>query len=768
MPAWIALRVTAIAVTAALLGSLAACGGSDEPSSPSPLLLPPDTPVVLIVIDTLRADHLGCYGYPLDTSPVLDDFASRAYQFNAHSTQVNVTFASLTSILTGLYSKTHSIYLSSPMESDSGEAAPEEGAPADDPPSIHAHVNLAERLAPRGYHNIAVVSHPLWRRSGDLELANRGWDAMSIIGGDIPVRERKAHARQWYTNERLFPLLDAAPDQPLFLWAHYFDPHTDLRGLIYDPPEALRNRYLEHHLAEAGQSEWLEPLRDLDPTQRHERIYAIEDIDEAEAVALANGKALYDAEIRSCDEGLGALFDKLRALSLYDRAFIAVLADHGENLEPRSAGHDVGAFTHKRLFEAVVHTPLLVKLPHQSEPVSIDAMTQNIDLVPTLIELLGLPTEPAVEGRSLVPLMDGSQRAVHERVFAESSDGVEKAVKSEQVKYIYTGPERDPLVYLWRSDPGELAERFASLQPDQVEPLEDSLNAFTPLRTLRIRLAPMDEPYKASVRVDLGHGRFESTVGTPAPKLGDDGHKAVWSGRVVKDPVDLMLMRPSGLTEVRVRITHDGVERLGGRLDEWVYLGNTAVGVSTALPLWSPTDGAPPEHPQLSLTTGDDTTTLALAVDGRGVEEVVAEFLYADANWKADFEVLTRSGFSRPQLGFRRVFRATARNRDEANLALKKTSVESPVYTLVRLDGRWPDPRRIALDGQPVAHDVLEFVLPTPEDRRLNALLRSAPRELPPGAIALWESFGVEQGEIDTERLNPEVVEQLRELGYLR
>ena len=116
----------------------------------------------------------------------------------------------------------------------------------------------------------------------------------------------------------------------------------------------------------------------------------------------------------------------------------------------------------------------------------------------------------------------------------------------------------------------------------------------------------------------------------------------------------------------------------------------------------------------------------------------------------------------------RRVRRAMARNGGPATLTMRKTEPGNPVRTLVLIDGRWPDPRRVVLDGRPVVHDVLEFVMPRPEDRRLNRLLRAAPGELPPGAIGLWEVLGVEQGEIDTESLDPAVVEQLRELGYLR
>ena len=81
-----------------------------------PFLLAPDTPVVLVLIDTLRADHLSCYGYPLETSPHLDELASRSFLFEANSTQCNATFPSITSVFTGVYPKTHRNYLAVPIK----------------------------------------------------------------------------------------------------------------------------------------------------------------------------------------------------------------------------------------------------------------------------------------------------------------------------------------------------------------------------------------------------------------------------------------------------------------------------------------------------------------------------------------------------------------------------------------------------------------------------------------------------------------------------
>ena len=160
----------------------AACSKrASEPSFP----LPADTPVVLVVIDTLRADRLGCYGYELDTSPVLDAFAEEATLFEANSTQLNSTFGSLTSIFTGLYAQSHAMFLPVPTE------AALKSAPVG--------VSLTERLAARGYRRIGVVSHPSFGETDPRATLMRGWDAFSVIDEEWPAL--KAAYETWLAPE---------------------------------------------------------------------------------------------------------------------------------------------------------------------------------------------------------------------------------------------------------------------------------------------------------------------------------------------------------------------------------------------------------------------------------------------------------------------------------------------------------------------------------------------------------------------------------------
>ncbi|MFG0317711.1 MAG: sulfatase, partial [Planctomycetota bacterium JB042] len=449
---------------------LAAC--SDRAS----LEVPADTPVVLVVIDTLRADRLGCYGCPLETSPVLDAFAERAFVFEANSTQLNSTFGSLTSIFTGLYPKSHQMFL--PVPTEAALASAPDG------------VSLTERLASRGDHRLGVVSHPSFAETDPRAIVMRGWDAFSVIDPTRPIRERIFCAHGGDTNARLLPRLDeaieAAGDGPLFVFAHYFDPHTERFDLVYDAPEETRNLFLRHHLAEVGREEVHDELAALPPMERPEWIR--EHAEGTNDLRLANGRALYDAEIRSCDRHVGTFFDRLRERGLFDRALIVVMADHGENLGHVGRPPRAAAFTHQRLFEGVVHTPLMIKLPHQREGARIPAITQNVDVLPTLVELLGLPEAPPADGKSLVPLLAGEARAVHDLVFMESSDGLERAVRTDAFKLIDPGDGRSPMLFRWRDDPMERNDVRDEVDPENLRRLADALETFTPTTGTFVRL----------------------------------------------------------------------------------------------------------------------------------------------------------------------------------------------------------------------------------------------------------------------------------------
>ena len=722
-----------------------ACGGAER----DPFELERGTPVVIIVIDTLRADHLSCYGYELETSPVIDAFAAGATLFESNSTQFNSTFPSLTSIFTGLYPKTHGNYLAVPIAGTATRSAEAK--------------NLAERFGDANYQTLAVLSHPSWENvDRDIALM-RGWDAFSNIADPIPVVDRPLYAHAEYTHERLFPMLDerreSGEERPLFLWVHYFDPHTDLPPTVYNAPEPYRNIYLRHHLEKVGLPQYHDQLAPIEPFDRTQWIRDNVPDEHRPRVDLANGRALYDAEITSCDAGIGELFDRLRDEGIYDDALIVLLADHGENMEPQEHGHGPINFTHARLFESVAHTPLMIRLPGQDQGQRVSAITQNIDLAPTLLELFDLPPRPPVEGRSLVPLLRDPGASVHERVFIESSKGGEKVVRTERFKLMDHGEEVEPQLFAWRDDPEELVDLTEEAEPGVLEELQDAVAAFRPVHTLRVRFVPGSVPYRASLEVSSPADRFESVAGAPADGLSADGSLFRASVEVGVEPVDWILFPKGRHAAKRFRVTHSEQPPV-----EAVWIGQTPVSRSTAIPLWAPDPTWVPDDPVLSLTHRDGTLELALAApEGARVE---SELRFLAPTYRTQFEVVERTGFTQAEEGRARTLllsgKAPAR-------ALVRHPAASEIVSMSRIDGAWPDLERVLVDGQGVVRTELAFLIPRPPDGRLTqALQAGVAADPPPGAIVIWMESVSGDGEIDASNLDPELVEQLRAIGYLK
>ena len=741
----------AVLVLAATLG----CGRSADPYA-----LRDDTPVVLVVVDTLTARHLSTYGYELETSPHLDAFAQNATVFEANTTQCNSTFPSITSIMTGLYVRTHKNLL----------AVPEVGTIA----ASSGERSLAERLADVGYHTLGVASHPSWTAEPKTDAVRRGWDEFSIIPANVS-EPRALWANAGYTNERLFTLLDEydeTRDGPLFLWAHYFDPHTDLKldldlgALVYCPPPEFRDRFLGPHLAAIGQSDLKAGFSEREPELRPEWINSLP-AEKKARLALANGNALYDAEIANTDHGLRQLFDRLDARGLLERALVVVMADHGENLSGRT--HDDGGldFTHRRLYEDVAHTPLIIKLPGQRVGQRVQALTQNIDVLPTVMELLNLAATPAVEGQSLVPLLRDPAARIHNEVYTESSDNVEKAVRSDDMKLVDSDGERPLELYRWRTDINELedlaASEVAELRDERTR-LATLIEHFRPKEILALHLAPAAQPYEVELEIELPRSKIKhafDAAGAPTGTVSDAGRVFRWQGAVRDRAVDLRLFMKNRKPPTTWTIRKDG--RAPG--PETVYMGQVPVEGSVAIPTWS---GAPSSsEPQWSVRTQPDAKTLTLFAAASERPRTI-ELRYAQPTYAKSFDVVTASGLASAQRdkGHRFVFAARSGEALAAQVAY--TPGEDDLLVLFRDDGHWPAVSDAEVDGQTRASDALRFRWPLPNDQRLNALLLATPdlTARPPGSITIWRSGGGSVS-FDRARMDPERASELEALGYL-
>jgi arylsulfatase A-like enzyme len=311
--------------------------------------------VVLVVLDTTRADRLGVYGNPRDVSPHLDRFAGGAMLFrNAWSTS-SWTLPAHASLFTGLYPSAHGARMTPDVDPDSL---------GDNPAYLASSaVTLAELLAAEGYRTAA--------------FAAAGWLAPEfglLQGYEVQDAENLRRIRADEITDRAIAWLREVPGQePLHLLVNYFDPHDPL-----DPPEGFDDYPMAKHPLEAG-ARSPEGGVELSPGQ------------------LAARLDRYDGEIRFMDHHLGRLFEALQRAGRYDRSLTIVTADHGEHFGEHGAiGH--GAW----LYEEVLHVPLLIRLPGGRDGGrEIDAPVSLVDILPLVAEVVGIDLPRQVNGQPL-------------------------------------------------------------------------------------------------------------------------------------------------------------------------------------------------------------------------------------------------------------------------------------------------------------------------------------------------------------------------------
>lgn len=388
---------TALKAGAGLWGApvLAGCARRDA-SKPN---------LILVSIDTLRADHLGCYGYGRPTSPTLDAFASEGLLFEDVSTTSPWTLPAHASLLTGLYPRRHG--LKSFDETLPGELA-----------------YLPELLHNEGYAVSGVVNtHCLHERIG----YSRGFDSY------LYEKEKLDLAAPTAVTERALEWLRRNWRGPFFLFLHYYDVHSDYRSLP---------RY---------EMEFVRPYRGkLNGTTSQlllARKFAIRNgvipLDGADARHLID---LYDAGIRQLDSGIARLLWFLEEKGILEDSLIAITGDHGEEfLEHGNVLHG------RTYFEEVLRVPLLLRGPGVPRGKRVDAMASLVDVMPTLLSLLDVPVPARLNGIDLSPAWREDGAELPERFILAEADwqneqnDLLRAVRSGPYKLIYnrlTGQQR--------------------------------------------------------------------------------------------------------------------------------------------------------------------------------------------------------------------------------------------------------------------------------------------------------------------------------------
>jgi arylsulfatase A-like enzyme len=445
-------------LAATLVGLLAAGCTPAEPELPETRRR-----VLLLTIDTLRADHLGINGQALDTTPFLDSLLARGWNFRRAIAPLARTTPALASLLTGAYPHTTGVRtLVDPLRDDVA--------------------TLTERLRARGFATVAVISNHMLTSDRRLD---RGFDVY-----DLASDERDAAGTPDAALARAAAL---DPDQPTFLWVHYIDPHVP-----YHPPPELARRfdpgyagpYALHFGPEQGAigaAAYPEELGKEGAVYRNELPDAVN----------AHVRRLYAADIRYTDDQIARLLAGLRE-RLGETWLVVLTSDHGESLGEHGYYYDHGDY----VYDPGLRVPLGFVLPEGDAlegSGSVDQWVSLVDVAPTLAELLGLPLDPdwegQLEGRSLVPYLRG-ERLPPQPVFAESGHPyfpglIERRVRMDvsgrfrtvidgSHKLIWTPgqePDRSFELYDLDADPGELRD-VAEDEAERVKTLRDALGVW--------------------------------------------------------------------------------------------------------------------------------------------------------------------------------------------------------------------------------------------------------------------------------------------------
>jgi len=354
--------------------------------------------VLLITIDTLRADHLGCYDYPKNTSPNLDALAKQGVRFKNFFAQRGLTWPSLTSIMTALYPLTHGV--------ESNEELLDAVFPT-----------LPEILKEAGYETAAFLTNY-------FQAPNRGFDTKK--GGAVGDLDRAVTdlALQW---------LGTRGDDKFFMWLHYKNPHAP-----YHPPQEFRNAEIRAYTGPFDGS-WATTdsiyLNRLDLGERD----------------FSHLKNLYDAEIRSTDSYLGEVLAKLDELGVTDNTFIIFSADHGEELYD----HNYYFYHGCSVYDGVLRIPLILKFPKVFPPGKVvENLFESVDLMPTILQALKIPPRPTFEGRSFFHVIFEEASEEWHQVFGERSRKI-FVTRTPQWKFIYNPENYHSTCVRTKGDMGE-------------------------------------------------------------------------------------------------------------------------------------------------------------------------------------------------------------------------------------------------------------------------------------------------------------------------
>jgi arylsulfatase A-like enzyme len=423
----------------ALLLAGAGCGAAPEPAPPAGT----DRPNVMVVlVDALRADRLGPYGFrERPTSPNLDRFAAQSVVFERAISQDGWTVPSVASLFSGVYPQTHGVLRFIDPKSHF-EGGGEGGGPVLMDAMSQDHTTLAERFAAAGYATAAILKSDVINAGRGFE---QGFEHFEFLSQ--PPKDRLDSGAQLTDATLRWLATHGGDPRPFFLYLHYMDPHTS-----YIAPEPYYSRY------STGFSSSLDG--------NHGPIVAFNEEGSPEPTADDIGKllALYDAEIEYWDSQFGRLVDHLAASGLLNGTIVVVTADHGE------AFWEHELFEHRAVFQENIWVPMIFRVPGVA-PARISSLVQMIDIGPTVVELAGVEPGPHWVGLSHAEAIRSGSPVLEQPVSSEWA-GERTLITPDGLKILLGHGE--PRLYDLTADPGETVN-LAERRPEDFARLKDLL-----------------------------------------------------------------------------------------------------------------------------------------------------------------------------------------------------------------------------------------------------------------------------------------------------
>ncbi|MHC4962396.1 MAG: sulfatase-like hydrolase/transferase [Planctomycetota bacterium] len=372
--------------------------------------------VVLISMDTTRADYLSCYGYPHKTTPNIDAVAAEAVRFEHVISPVPLTLPSHSTMMTGTIPPRHGVHDN--LNYTLGDS----------------NVTLAEVLKLNGYTTGAVISSYVLESRFGLDQGFDDYDdefdqtLTDVAGDQRRGGEVSEHAVRW---------LQEHQTENFFLFLHYYDPHSP-----YNPPDNFKNVFASK---------------------------------QSNADSTEKAKLAYAEEIAYTDHCIGQVIDKLKSLGLYDSTLLFITGDHGEGLgEHKEMGH--GYF----IYQESIKVPLIVKVPGSKKAQIVNDMAGLIDIPPTVCSLLGVESSESFKGQDLSGLLrhepsEGHDRSIYSESLVPTKYQASPLLGLVSVRYKYIQSTR-PELYDLRNDPGE-TNNMISQDPHRARLMEDALAA---------------------------------------------------------------------------------------------------------------------------------------------------------------------------------------------------------------------------------------------------------------------------------------------------